>query len=79
MDYGVCSRTRPVLGTVSYAQLKSGKIECDGRTMRTSPLSSYKYAKKVADELKEWVGNEKFELSIPSVPLPKEGSMKVLK
>ena len=78
-DYGVCSRSRPVLGTVSYAQLKSGKIECDGRVMRTSPLSSYKYARKVAGKLKEWVEKEKFELTVPSIPLPKEGSMKVLK
>jgi len=78
-DYGVNSRSRPAMGTVSYAQLKSGKIECGGHTMRTSPLSSYKYARKVAGELKEWIANEKFELTIPSVQLPKEGSPKVLR
>ncbi|MCL2785837.1 MAG: homocysteine biosynthesis protein, partial [Methanomassiliicoccaceae archaeon] len=78
-DYGVCSRSRPVLGSVSYAQLKSGKIECNGRTMRTSPLSSYKYARKVAGELKEWIETEKFELTVPSAPLPEDGSLKVLR
>ncbi|MDR0778900.1 MAG: homocysteine biosynthesis protein [Methanomassiliicoccaceae archaeon] len=78
-DYGTCSSSRPVLGTVNYADLRSGKIECGGRMMRTSPLSSYKYAKNVAQKLKDWISNEKFELTVPSIPLPKEGSVRGLR
>jgi uncharacterized protein (DUF39 family) len=78
-DYGVSSRTRPVLGRVSYSDLRSGKIELNGHTVRTSSLSSYKYARKVAGKLKEWIADEKFQLTVPSRPLPKEGSVKVLR
>ncbi|MDR0791293.1 MAG: homocysteine biosynthesis protein [Methanomassiliicoccaceae archaeon] len=78
-DYGVCSSSRPVVGNVSYAELKSGRIECNGRTMRTSPLSSYKYARNVANELKEWISSDKFELTVPSVPLPREGTVRGLR
>jgi uncharacterized protein (DUF39 family) len=78
-DYGICSNSRPVLGTVNYAELRSGKIECAGRTMRTSPLSSYKYAKNVAQRLKDWISNDKFELTVPSIPLPKEGTVRGLR
>lgn len=78
-DYGVPSRTRPMLGTVNYAQLRSGKIEVDGHVMRTSSLSSYKYAKKVAEKLKGWIEKDGFELTVPSVTLPKEGSPGVLR
>jgi len=78
-DYGVTSKTRPVLGRVNYAQLRSGKIEINGYTMRTSSLSSYKYARKVASELKEWIENDRFELTKPSIQLPKEGAVRELR
>ncbi len=79
LDYGVSSRSRPVLGRVSYAELRSGKIECGGRTMRTSPLSSYRYAKRIAEKLKNWIENDEFALTIPSMPLPGEGSVRGLR
>jgi len=78
-DYGVTSKTRPVVGRASYTDLRSGKVECDGHVMRTSSLSSYKYAKKVAGKLKEWIESDKFTLTVPSVPLPKEGSVRELR
>ena len=78
-DYGVTSKTRPVLGRVNYEQLRSGKIEIGGHTMRTSSLSSYKYARKVASELKDWMENDRFELTKPSIQLPKEGAVRELR
>jgi uncharacterized protein (DUF39 family) len=78
-DYGVSSNVRPVLGRVSYADLRSGKIECNGRVMRTSSLSSYKYARKVANKLKQWIANDKFELTEPYIRLPKEGTVRGLR
>ena len=78
-DYGVSSKTRPVVGRANYAELRSGKIECNGHVMRTSSLSSYKYARKVAGELKEWIESDKFTLTVPSTTLPKEGSVRELR
>jgi len=78
-DYGVSSKTRPVIGKASYAELRSGKIECGGHVMRTSSLSSYKYARKVAGKLKGWIEDDKFTLTVPSIPLPKEGSLRGLR
>jgi uncharacterized protein (DUF39 family) len=79
LDYGVPSRERPIMGSVSYAELRSGSIECNGHVMRTSSLSSYRYARKVAEKLKEWIENDKFRLTTPSIPLPKEGTVRKLR
>lgn len=66
VDYGVPSRTRPTLKTVSYADLKSGKIEINGEDIRTSPLSSYHQAIKVAETLKKWIIDKQFSLALPT-------------
>lgn len=77
-DYACTSKTRPSLKRVSYAELKSGSIEYNGQTMRTSPLSSYRYARRVANELKYWIENEGFELTQPVKTLPQKGVVKGL-
>lgn len=58
------------LGEVSYAELKSGKIELMGKTILTAPLSSYPVARKVALELKRWIIEKSFTIGIPQYPLP---------
>jgi L-aspartate semialdehyde sulfurtransferase len=65
IDYGVPSRNRPTLRTVSYAELKSGKIELNGKTVNTSSLSSLKVAREVADQLKTWIQSGEFLLTAP--------------
>jgi len=47
-DYSVQRRSRPSLGTVSYAELRSGTIEIDGKTVRTGPISSLPKARAIA-------------------------------
>jgi len=54
-DYGVQRRSRPSLGRVSYAQLRSGEIEVEGHKVPTGPVSSLKVARRIAEELKSWV------------------------
>lgn len=78
-DYGVASRARPVLGTVSYADLKSGAISLNGQSVPTSPLSSFYAAKVVAETLKEWIGRGEFELSTPVEPLSRTATVGPLK
>jgi uncharacterized protein (DUF39 family) len=59
-----------ILGEVSYAQLKSGKITVGGKTVPTASLSSYSRAVEVATTLKEWIGRGSFLLTQPVSPLP---------
>ncbi len=70
LDYGVPSRSRPSLAKVSYRQLKSGKVTVGGKEVRTSPLSSFSYAKEIAERLKQWIEEKQFFLSKPAELVP---------
>lgn len=65
LDYSVEKRSRPSLGKVSYAELRSGKIEINGKQVRTAPISSYSKARKIAETLKEWIKEGNFYLQQP--------------
>lgn len=73
-DYGVQRRSRPSLGTVTYAELRSGQIEIDGKKIPTGPISSLPKARRVAEELKTWITEHRFTLAPPLQPLPQIGS-----
>lgn len=77
-DYSVQQRSKPNFGRVSYAQLRSGKIEINGKTVRTAPVSSYAKARMVAQELKEWVKQGKFYLQKPIEQFSLEQTVKPL-
>ena len=57
------------LGEVSYAELKSGKIEFMGKTIDAAPMSSYPMARKIAIELKEWI-RKGFTIGVPQTQFP---------
>ncbi|MFC1912459.1 homocysteine biosynthesis protein [Chloroflexota bacterium] len=59
-----------ILGEVSYAQLKSGRIKVQGKNVPTASLSSYSRALEIATTLKEWIVSGKFLLTEPVAPLP---------
>jgi len=59
-----------ILGEVSYAQLKSGKIIVQRKEVPTASLSSYPGAVGIASILKEWILTGKFLLTEPVAPLP---------
>jgi len=59
-----------ILGEVSYAQLKSGKITVQGRDVPTASLSSYAKAVEIAQTLKKWISQGEFPLTEPVAPLP---------
>ncbi len=59
-----------ILGEVSYAQLKSGKITVQGKEVPTGSLSSYTRAVEAAETLKDWIKSGKFLLTEPVAPLP---------
>ncbi len=64
------NREGEVLGRVSYAQLKSGEIEVQGKTVPVAPMASYPRAVEIANLLKEWIQTGRFELTAPVAPLP---------
>lgn len=66
IDYGTPRRDRPSLARVSYADLRSGSVEIGSETVRTSSLSSYRRARAVALELKDWIERGKMELALPT-------------
>ena len=59
-----------ILGEVSYAQLKSGKIQVQGKEVPTASLSSYSKAVEIASILKSWIQKGEFLLTEPVAPLP---------
>lgn len=72
IDYGMAyPNAEPgCLTHVNYAQLKSGSIQWNGKTIKTAPLSSYKKAKEIAETLKGWIQRGNFEITKPVVTLP---------
>jgi uncharacterized protein (DUF39 family) len=63
-------RKPDILGEVSYAQLKSGKITVQGKEVPTASLSSYSKAVEIANTLKDWIQKGRFFLTEPVAPLP---------
>ncbi len=57
-------------GEVSYAELKSGQIEVNGKKVQTAPLSSAIRAREIAETLQKWIVDRKFLLEKPVQTLP---------
>jgi uncharacterized protein (DUF39 family) len=70
VDFAIPRRVRPTFGLVNYAQLKSGKITIDGRSVRTAPLTSIYFGNRIAAELKTWIETGRFTLTEAVAPLP---------
>jgi uncharacterized protein (DUF39 family) len=58
------------LGQVSYAELKSGAIRFQGKSVPTVPLSSIVKAREIAETLKGWIRQGRFLLGEPQFTLP---------
>jgi uncharacterized protein (DUF39 family) len=63
-------RRPDILAEVNYAQLKTGKIQLDGKDVPTASLSSYPKAVEIARTLKDWIKSGEFLLTEPVAPLP---------
>ncbi|MEM2029670.1 MAG: homocysteine biosynthesis protein, partial [Candidatus Bathyarchaeia archaeon] len=69
---------RPIVKRVSYAELRSGRVYLGDRRVPSSPLSSYKMAREIAETLKKWILEGTFFLTEPIEPLPRRGKFKPL-
>lgn len=74
VDFSIPRRVRPTFGLVSYAQLKSGRVTIEGKTVRVAPLASLYLSRQVALELKNWIEAGTFTLTEPVSPVPMERS-----
>ncbi len=63
-------RKPDILGEVSYAELKSGRIKISGKETPSASLSSYYKAMEIANTLKGWIQKGDFLLTEPVAPLP---------
>jgi uncharacterized protein (DUF39 family) len=79
LDYGVQRRDRPALREVSYEELFSGKVEVDGKKVKTSPLTSMNVSVKIMKKLAEMIESKEFYLTSPLERLPTEGKIKPMK
>lgn len=57
-------------GEVSYADLKTGKIDIMGKSIPAAPLSSYSKALQIAKILKNWIAKDKFTIGVPQISFP---------
>jgi len=57
-------------GIVSYAELKSGKINILGKEVSTYPVSSLSRAREIAEIIKNWIKNGEMFLTEPVANLP---------
>lgn len=71
IDYGIDYPNGDVriIKEVTYAELKSGSVDINGRSIPSSPLSSYPKAVKIARTLKEWI-EQGFTVGVPQIMMP---------
>lgn len=74
VDFSIPRRVRPTFGLVNYAQLKSGRITIEGKSVRVAPLASIFLSRQIALELKEWIENKEFTLAEPVAAVPNNRS-----
>lgn len=67
-DYG--KEDRPMLGRVNYAQLRSGTITLNGKTIKTTALSSLTKARQIASLLRLEIKERRFEIVKPIQAFP---------
>jgi len=65
LDYSVSNGPKPVLARVSYADLKTGQIEIEGKKVKTAPITSLVRSREIADLLKQQIEEGSFELQKP--------------
>ncbi len=79
LDYGVPRLNRPVVREVTYEELFSGRVELNGKSVKTGCLSSLKTAREIADELGKWIEAKEFFITEPLEPLPRDTVFKPMR
>jgi uncharacterized protein (DUF39 family) len=72
-DYGIAGH--PGIARANYEELMSGSFDLNGKKIKTAPLSSYRKAKILAEELKQQVIAGSFPLAPPVQSLPEHSAV----
>jgi uncharacterized protein (DUF39 family) len=72
-DYGV--EGHPAIARTNYEVLRSGRVEVEGKTVRTASLASLRKAREIAELLKSQVASGAFAISPPVQALPAHSSV----
>jgi L-aspartate semialdehyde sulfurtransferase len=69
LDFAIPRRVRPSFGRVSYAALRSGQLNLEGRQLTCAPGHSPRLAEEIGAELAEQLRGGRFPLRLPLQPL----------
>lgn len=75
LDLAIPRRVKPCLGTVSYAELASGRVVVGGQRLRCAPAHSPRLAAEIAAELVQRLEQNRFPLQLPLQPLPERSCL----
>lgn len=64
LDYGIARSDRPALKRVRYSELILGRVELNGVSVKTAPLSSFKLAYEIMDEQAKWIDEGEFQFAL---------------
>ncbi len=78
-DYSTGGLSRPLLGRFSYEQLRSGKVEINGKVVPSSTMTSLSLSREIAQILKNSIQAGEFLLQKPIENIAECGEFKTLK
>lgn len=78
-DYGVQRSSRPKVLETNYQELYSGRIEFEGKTVKSAPLSSMRKTHDILEILGDWLESGEFELTEPAYRLSRTTQCRPLK
>lgn len=75
LDVAIPRRIKPALGSVSYAQLASGRIVVGERELRCAPAHSPRMAAEITAELVSRLEGNRFPIRLPVMPLASQPTL----
>ena len=75
LDLAIPRRVKPSLGTVSYAELASGRLTVGAQRLRCAPAHSPRLAAEIGEELVKRLEQNRFPLQLPLEPLPERPNL----
>jgi uncharacterized protein (DUF39 family) len=75
LDLAIPRRVKPSLGTVSYAELASGRLTVGAQRLRCAPAHSPCLAAEIGEELVKRLEQNRFPLQLPLQPLPERPNL----
>ncbi len=78
-DYGLEYRDKPTIRETTYKELKTGRIDINGKSVKVTSMSSLKTAHKISGILRDWITEGRFTLTQHVEKLPTDTVFKPMK